>query len=127
MSSTPKEKTAFRVPAAFIIVVALSLSVAPLFRDFQVTEAHGPAPRESSTSPNAQPPARNVELISRVDGTVRAVAVQGNYVYIGDGKRLVILDVSDPAAPVVVGDTDPLHGVVQDVAVVGHYAYLADE
>ncbi len=72
-------------------------------------------------------PAWNVELISRVDGTARAVAVQGNYAYIGDGKRLVILDVSDPADPVVVGETDPLPGVVQDVAVVGHYAYIADD
>jgi hypothetical protein len=38
---------------------------------------------------------------------------------------LVILDVSDPALPAVVGQTDVLPDVVNGMAVTGDYAYVA--
>ncbi|MCL5074244.1 MAG: hypothetical protein M1136_01130 [Chloroflexi bacterium] len=53
------------------------------------------------------------------------MAVQGNHAYIGLGPRLVVLDVSDPARPAVVGESAPLPGVVQGVAMAGNYAYVA--
>ena len=58
-------------------------------------------------------------------GVTRAVAVQGGYAYAGEGARLSIVDVSDPAAPVVIGKTSLLPGVVQGGAVAGDYAYIA--
>ncbi len=42
------------------------------------------------------------------------------------GPRLVVLDISNPAKPRVVGQTGVLPGVVRDVAVSGGYAYVAD-
>ena len=67
----------------------------------------------------------NVELVGQIGGGTRAVAVRGDYAYIGVGPRLVILDVYDPADVRVVGQTSP-HGPVDGVAVAGSYAYVAD-
>lgn len=70
--------------------------------------------------------AQNVELVSQISGTaVYAVALQGNHAYIGVGPQLVILNVSDPSHPTVVGQTDSLPGNVGEVAVVGNHAYVA--
>jgi len=52
--------------------------------------------------------------------------VEGNYAYVGVGFRLVILDISDSANPTVVGQTEVLPDIVQDVAIAGSYAYVAD-
>ncbi|MFQ5518265.1 MAG: LVIVD repeat-containing protein, partial [Acidimicrobiia bacterium] len=81
---------------------------------------------DSLTGAASQQQAENVELVGQIGGVTEAVAVWGNYAYIGMGPRLVILDVADPAHPRVVGQTAPLPGVVWDVAVAGGYAYLAD-
>jgi len=67
----------------------------------------------------------HVELVGQIGGSTYAVAVQGNYAYIGVGPRLFILDVSDPSRPDVVGQTSVLPEVV-GVAVSGSYAYVAD-
>ncbi len=58
--------------------------------------------------------------------TMRAMAVQGQYAYIGAGPRLLVLDVSDPASPTLFGQSEILSYLVRDVAVVGGYAYVAD-
>jgi hypothetical protein len=80
-----------------------------------------------------QPPAQNVELVSQIGGRINAVAGEGAYAYVGSGPRLVILNISDPTHPTVVGQTAVLPGVVQAVVVAGdpstgsgrRYAYLA--
>jgi hypothetical protein len=66
------------------------------------------------------------EFVSQIGGATYAVAVQGDYAYIGEGPRLTILDISSPSSPTVVGRTDLLPEVVRGVAVVGGYAYIAD-
>jgi hypothetical protein len=81
------------------------------------------APSVGSTVQAA--PAENVELVGQIGGAANAVAVQGNYAYFGVGPALTILDVSNPASPITVGKTMPLPEIVQDVAVVGNYAYIA--
>ena len=68
----------------------------------------------------------NIELVGHIGGVTRAVAVQGNYAYIGEGPRLTVLDISNPALPTVVGKTPLLPDVVRGVAVAGDYAYVAD-
>lgn len=58
-----------------------------------------------------------------------AIAVQDGHAYVGVGRRLVVVDVSDPRKPVLVGRTpflsDGAHHHVRDVAVLGKYVYLA--
>jgi hypothetical protein len=70
---------------------------------------------------------QDVELVGHVGGVILAVAVQGKYAYTGVGPRLVILDISNPASPTVVGKTPPLPDLVESVAVVGGIAYLAND
>lgn len=74
---------------------------------------------------NVQQLAENVELVSQLGGSTHAVAVQGSYAYVGVGARLVVLDVSNPADPAVLGQTAVLLDIVRDIFVSGDYAYIA--
>jgi hypothetical protein len=40
-----------------------------------------------------------VELVGRLEGDVKASALQGHYVYVGEGNRLGVVDISDPGNP----------------------------
>ena len=75
---------------------------------------------------NTTADAENVELVGQIGGGIEAVAVQGDYAYIGEGYHLTILDISDPAAPIVVGKTPPMPGIVADIAMDGNYAYVTN-
>jgi len=81
----------------FVFLTSLALVTLPLLAGPQVTVAQQ---------------SQNVELVGQIGGSTWAVAVQGNYAYIGVGPRLVILNTADPAHPVVVGQTGVLPGVV---------------
>jgi hypothetical protein len=78
------------------------------------------------SQPTVVPPARAVELVGQIGCFAYTVAISGTLAYIGVGPRLVILDVSDPAHPTVIGQTGVLPDVILGVAVVGNYAYVAD-
>lgn len=71
-----------------------------------------------------QADARNIALAGQIGGAISAVAVTGRYAYVGVGPRLVILDISDPAHPLFVGQTAPLSDNITEVAVAGSYAYV---
>ena len=105
--------------APFILVVSLVLVLSTSGALAEPGIAANPA------APQQQ--AQNVELVGQVGGDANAVAVQSAYAYVGVGPRLVILDVSDPAHPAVVGRTGVLPGAVSGVAVAGDYAYVADQ
>ncbi|MBI2862472.1 MAG: hypothetical protein HYX89_06610 [Chloroflexi bacterium] len=90
-----------------------------------------PTPISSASDPSWSPArgqaqSLDVELVCQIGGTTNAVAIQGSYAYIGVGPRLVILDISNPASPVVIGQSPVLPDWVQGVAVSGSYAYVAD-
>ena len=95
---------------------------------------HPSAPQPSRQADNAAEgmavsaaaDAQNVALIGQIDGSTYAVAVLGNYAYIGVGPRLVILHISNPALPTFVGQTDILPDVLQDIVMTEDYAYVAD-
>jgi hypothetical protein len=57
-------------------------------------------------------------------GDAHAVAVSGTTVYLGSGSALLVVDVSDPAMPDVVGEANLL-GLVNGIALSGAYAYVA--
>ncbi|MBC8254828.1 MAG: hypothetical protein H8E35_12500 [Ardenticatenia bacterium] len=56
------------------------------------------------------------EVVGQIGGPVYAVAVQGNYAFVGIGPRLVVLDISDSMHPAFVGQTGVLPGSVSAVA-----------
>ena len=73
-----------------------------------------------------QQEAQNVALVGQIGGESYAVAVQGNFAYLGMGQTLVILNISDPTHPSAAGQMGILPEVVEGVAVAGSYAYVAD-
>jgi len=63
------------------------------------------------------------EFLGQIGGSSVAVAVDGDTACLGEGPRLVTLDVSDPAAPRRIGQSEVLPGLVMDVQMDGRYAY----
>jgi hypothetical protein len=63
------------------------------------------------------------ELVGRVPAPVYAVAVSGDYAYLGGDHGFFIADVLAPSAPRVVGDVN-LWSPARDVALSGSYAYV---
>ena len=98
-------------------LIMTSSSIEPLVQDSPPLTLQGMTAAEQETL--------NVVLDGQITGTTSAVAIQGQYAYIGSGQRLTIQDISNPAAPVFVGQTDPLPGNVKGVAVAGSYVYVA--
>lgn len=70
---------------------------------------------------------QNVDFVGQIGGPSYAVAVSGTLAYVGIGPRLLILDVSAPATPTVVGQSSVMPDIVEGVAVAGSYAYVAAE
>ncbi|KAF5415555.1 MAG: hypothetical protein C5S48_05430 [Candidatus Methanogaster sp.] len=68
----------------------------------------------------------NATLEGHFGGTTYAVAVSGDYAYIGQGQDFVVLDVSSPNSPVELGRV-VTPDLVWGVAVSGDYAYVADD
>jgi len=67
----------------------------------------------------------NFEFLGQIGGSAYAVAVDGGMAYLGQGPRLVTLDVSTPAAPKLIGQSEVLPGIVLGVQLAGKYAYVA--
>jgi hypothetical protein len=82
--------------------------------------AHAPQATQATT----------IELANHLEQVANGIFVQGSYVYVGEGVRLSILDISDPVSPTLVGQTPPLtstvgFGSVEDIYVSGGRAYVA--
>ena len=58
-------------------------------------------------------------------GSSWGLAVDGTYAYVADDFALLVMDISDPTAPMIVGSVDT-PGEARGVAVAGSYAYIAD-
>jgi len=65
------------------------------------------------------------ELVGLWPGFINAVAVSGDYAYLGASAQLLVTDVSVPAAPRPIGQVS-LPDEVKRVAVSDGYAYVAD-
>lgn len=68
----------------------------------------------------------NVEFVAQIGGPIGPGAVQGNYAYVGVGTHVLILNISDPSQPTVVGQTGMMPDLVSHVTVSGTHAYVAD-
>jgi len=92
----------------------------------QNVQISGIIPQPAISGP---PTSENVGLVGQIGGSVFAVDIRNSYAYIGVGPRLEILDISNPANPSVVGQTEVLPGLVADIEVAEAggkvYAYVA--
>ncbi len=88
----------------------------------------------SSTNLNGfaygSPRGSGIELAGSIGGWVNAVAVNGSHCYFGEGSTFVVLDVSSPSVPTVVGRV-ALPGIIQDIALFSasgrQYVAVADD
>ncbi|MSP12881.1 MAG: hypothetical protein EXR62_07980 [Chloroflexi bacterium] len=71
-------------------------------------------------------PFSQLELVGQVGGVIFSMMAHGDYLYLGAGPRLVILNVSDPIHPVFVGQTEVLSDLAYNLAIDGNYAYIAN-
>ena len=69
----------------------------------------------------------NVDLVAQLGESAYAVAVEGNYAYLGVGPRLEVIDISNPTNPSRIGQSEPLPRMIYDVFIVGSTAYVANE
>jgi hypothetical protein len=67
----------------------------------------------------------DLAVVDQRGGSVRTVAVNGDRALLGVGPRLLVLDVSDPAAPRQIGQSDIFPRVVADLVWRGAHAYVA--
>ncbi len=74
-----------------------------------------------------QADAQNIRLVSQTGGRIQAFFVVGARLYLGEGLRLTVLDVSDPSQPIVLGKSAFLPAAIRDLVVVGETAYIADD
>ncbi len=65
-----------------------------------------------------------IELVTALGGRAHGVAVQGNYAYVGEGSSLIVVNISNPAVPSLVGRL-AMPSMVMDIALLGTYAYVA--
>jgi uncharacterized protein YfaP (DUF2135 family)/plastocyanin len=70
-------------------------------------------------------PDLSAEIVGQYGGSLDAVAVAGGYAYVGIGPRLAVVDISNPALPTQLSQTEVLGGFVKSVTIVGNYAYVA--
>jgi len=104
----------------YAIIAALLLSFAIGSNTTDVITTHGSV--SDAAVLTWQP--RNMELVGQIGGPAYAVAVQGHYAYLGIGPRLVVLDVTDPTQPGVIGLSKEMPDYVADVAVSGTRAFV---
>ncbi len=70
---------------------------------------------------------RPLQLLSQVGGKTMVVAAQGSHAFVGEGSRLVVLDMQNPAAPVMVGASPWLDNVISAIGLFGQRAYVTTE
>jgi len=57
-----------------------------------------------------------LELVGQIGGYIEDVTVDGDYAFVGEGQRLVVLNVSDPYNPYIIGTSKPFQSFVEGVA-----------
>ncbi len=65
------------------------------------------------------------EQLSQLGGSSRGIALRGRVVFVGVGARVMVFDVADLDAPLEIGQSPLLPGVVEDIQLVGDLAWIA--
>lgn len=86
------------------------------------------SPRPAPT-PHTTPdyPQVYLDQAGQIGGALGGLDVRGAYAYLGEGPRLVVIDVNNPVSPMIVARSEVLAGLVERVNLVGDFAYLLIE
>jgi uncharacterized repeat protein (TIGR02543 family) len=69
----------------------------------------------------------SVRSIASLGGDAEQLALSGNYAYVGVGSRLRVVDISTPRSPVLLPNFDSATYPINEVKVVGSYAYVGTQ
>ena len=123
----------YRLEATFTLVMMLLVAAVGLVTKGSAA-AEADLPTEDSHSALLLPyisdgTVRVMEFVSQLNGGGGSgqVVVRDNYAYIDEGPRLVVLNVTNPAAPTVVGQSPPLEMEFADLAVADNTAWVVGE
>lgn len=116
-------------PVAFYVwlLVLVLFAALPLGVVRAQTPPTTPPLPTAAPSDDLPPASTNVEVVGQLGGTIGDVVAQGDRAYITVGRRLQILDLSDPAHPSLMGQSPVLSDHVRDITVAGNYAYVTAE
>ncbi|MBN2413466.1 beta-propeller domain-containing protein [candidate division KSB1 bacterium] len=79
-------------------------------------------PYQTASDSNA-----DLEKILDIGGQTRSVVIKNTFAYAGEGRRLVILDISTPSQPQFVSGIELGESLITDLAVDGHLVYAGSE
>lgn len=71
------------------------------------------------------PPTKNFDVIAQKGGKLSAIAVAGNYAYIGAGQNLLVVNIEDPKHIETVGSL-LLLGQISDIKIDNNFAYVCN-
>jgi hypothetical protein len=104
-------------------VMALMLAFAWATVAYAATAGQGPRVVDTAAQQVGDP--AELELLGQFGGSTQAMALDGSRAYVGYGPRVEILDLSDPTAPLWLGQTPPLPGLILDIVAEGSQLYIA--
>ena len=84
-----------------------------------------PTPEPSLLMPTPFVPEFTLEVVGQIGGYAQAVAVQYSIAYLAVGPQVLVVDVSDPAAPRQIRQTGILNDRVADVVVMDGLLFIA--
>ncbi len=69
----------------------------------------------------------SLQRVGQFGGNVGGIAIQGNYAYVGNGPRLVALDITTPTTPSKIGQSAVVSYTLRSITLAGNYAYAVEE
>ena len=84
------------------------------------------APTEKPTVEIPFEPTGNWQISAQFGGTMQTITVEDTIAYIGAGLHLLLVDISKPTQPALLHRSELLPDVVHEIAVDGHWVYLAN-
>jgi uncharacterized repeat protein (TIGR02543 family) len=69
----------------------------------------------------------SVRTIASLGGDAKFLALSGDYAYVGAGSRLRVVDISTPRSPVLLPNYDSATYPINEVKIVGSYAYVGTQ
>lgn len=106
-------------------ILTLFFTITAMARIGDVSQLH--ETYNTKTVDYASTHSRFMDFVGHVGGTAQALDKQGERLYVGIGSRLHIIDVSNPATPIILGKTDVFLGQISKVQVSGNYGYIVVE
>jgi hypothetical protein len=115
-------------------IASLQSTIDALTSQQDTTQDNGEPPQPITTddqtqaTPEIEPTESSwqnaLTYIDQYGGSTNSVAVKGDFAYMGQGPRMVVLDISNPGAPIFISESELLPGLVMGVEVDGDYAYV---